>query len=271
MNFLIIVSNDNFVNIESLKSQVNKDDILYIENLSKFPSRIIHRILINTKSKKCTKVIIIGPQSTVSDGLLYYLRSYGKEHKAFVIEDSREFNTTTHRFIRIPDYHVFKHDIVCFNKDIYRGRLADLSSHLQYEDILNIILQPVVHSIMVATRNVVEKAIQNLIDYNNDEEPVDVFTEKLFPEPPLPPPPSYYVTPETFEDIPFVEILDNIDYTILNEPEYYKIDNSYSLEQRDKYDPTIIINQRVNKVDSFYEIEIKEVILDDNVTMECYA
>ena len=263
MNFLIIVSNDNFVNIESLKSQVNKDDILYIENLSKFPSRIIHRILINTKSKKCTKVIIIGPQSTVSDGLLYYLRSYGKEHKAFVIEDSREFNTTIHRFIRIPDYHVFKHDIVCFNKDIYRGRLADLSSHLQYEDILNIILQPVVHSIMVATRNVVEEAIQKLINYNNDEEPTDVFIKRLVNELPPPLPPSYYFTPKTFEDIPFIEILDNVDYTISNKLEHYKIDDSYSPKQRDKYDPTIIIDQKVNIIDSFYKIEIKEVILDE--------
>ncbi len=268
MNFLIIVSSDDIVNTQMLKTQVEKDDILCVENLSNFPSRTIHRILVNTKSRKCTKVIVVGPQSKVPESLLYYLRSYAKGHKALVIEDSRIFNISTHRFIRIPDYQVFRHDIVCFEKDIYRGRLADLSAHLQYEDILGAILQPVEHSIMIATRHIVEEAIENI--NNGEENPVDVFVEKIIDEVPLPPPPSYYVIPETFDDMPLIEVSGTFEYIRPDiKIDIYPVDNSYVTKHRDKYDPTITIEQKVNHVRSFDDIGIIEIVLDEEkISME---
>jgi len=137
-----------------------------------------------------------------------------------VISESSRFQIQHHRTGTKPVNQVYKHDVVVFNKDIYRGRLGDMSAHLDYQTILQTILQPIHEEIPVA----------------------------------MPIPQYYFNIPETFDDYPFMELLE-CDIPLKIYVPYVR-------------DPSLVIYQNINKVTCFEDIcisfELEDVIYDPN-------
>lgn len=172
MNFLIIIHSGNTEDIELLKPQMVSGDVIAIEDLGKNPCRTIHRALIYTKAKQCNKVLMLGTNTKVCPGLLDYIRGFRGKHRAMVVGVSSRVSMANHRVGSKPVNQIYKSDVLVFNKDIYRGRLGDMSAHLDYQTILQIILQPIREEIPVA----------------------------------MPIPQYYFNIPESFDDYPFIEI-----------------------------------------------------------------
>jgi len=161
-------------NIKIINSQVGSGDVVLTENLGRYPSRPLHKALLYNKPKKnIEKVIIIRRGAKICDGLLYYMRSMDPSYGPMVINKSSEFNILTDWFVTTNDI-ISKYDIICFGIDLYRGRLADMSSFMEYNQVMEFILRPVKHKIMV--------------NVSHDDK--------------LPVPGSYYHISDSFVDLP---------------------------------------------------------------------
>lgn len=234
MNFFILVDSGNPANLTSLELQSVPGDVISINNLHTYPSRTIHRSIIHTRAKSCNKLMIIGRNAIVPHDLLQGLRSYGNGYNALAIDDSRAFSFASHHFVKTPNFAMKNCDIIVINKDIYRGRLADMSNHLSYTDIIKVLLQPVSHEIYLA----------KFIDESH-EDPNLEYVPKILEV--MPPPP---------EPLPI---------DILAEPpdEQPKVDLSFSPNHRDKYDANSVVHQTINKINDFSSIGIHEVMIEE--------
>ena len=194
MDFLILVDTGDKDNINMLRSQIEKNDILLTEKLGGYPSRMIHRALIYNKSKTNTKVIMIKPGSRVTSGLLYYLRTITPGYGPLIIDNSYEFDPLTYQFTVSPIINLKKNDIVHFDKSLYHGKLADMSGHLDYNNIIKILLGPVKDRVLVGSIS-------------------PLFIKKTIPT-------FYYNMPESFIDLPIdKDVIIKIRETPLSEDE----------------------------------------------------
>lgn len=119
--------------------------ILHVERIYKFPSKIIHNKIMYTKSVSLTHVVLINPTVTsISPELFNYLSQWTNK-PCVVVPISADLNVHSHypQLINLKGGKLGQYDIVMFQRDLYRGLLANMSLHLNYGECVNTILQSI--------------------------------------------------------------------------------------------------------------------------------
>jgi len=194
MNFLILVDAGDKDGISMLRTQMEKGDVLIPERLGNYPSRMIHRALVYNKTKTDTKVIMIRPKAVISSGLLYYFRTVTSGYGPLIIDNSSDFDPLVYQFTVSPIHNLKHNDIVCFEKSLYHGKLADMSGHLDYNKIIGVLMSPAKNRVLVGSIS-------------------SEFVKKRLPT-------FYYNMPDTFIDLPIdKDVIIKIRETSLTEDE----------------------------------------------------